>query len=86
MRARHTVSCAISRTSTLTWYSAISCHSTFNFAGVAMALKSVVAFLRYSTYIPFRIQEWVLGTLASVMVPAASSARLHMAIAWIVSR
>jgi len=40
-----------------------------------------VAFFKYSTVMPLGIQRIDGGKVASVMTPAASSARLHSAIA-----
>jgi len=83
--ARNTASACSSFTTTWTLYSPGADQSGVD-SGVAMATKPVVAFLRYSTAIPFGIQRCVDGTVTSVIVPPASSAMLHMAMACTVPR
>jgi hypothetical protein len=53
---------------------------------LACARSDVVAFLRYWTVIAFGIQRCVVGTVASISMPMASSAALQEAIAWTVPR
>jgi hypothetical protein len=52
-----------------------------NGSSLAVARNDVVAFWRYCTFIAFGIQRWLVGTVASINIPIATSAALQDAIA-----
>ena len=52
----------------------------------AVARSDVVAFWRYCTVIALGIQRWLVGTVASMSMPIASSAALQDAMACTVCR
>ena len=89
MVARHTSSPASSFISTSAGTSRPGPSDTAG--SVATAWMPPADFLRYSTVMPFGSQRIYSGIEISVSVPAASSARLHIAIActvpmWLVTR